>query len=130
MQDLTLFLTPIHDNKIAIVAVLCFILLDVAFGLINAVAKHEYKSSKMREGIGHKSAEVGIMVVGAVVDACINAGVNLGFDLPVLASICVYLCLMEIGSLLETFSKMNPALKDLPIFNLLNAEPHLDETNQ
>ena len=121
------FIWPIQQNEAAILAVLLLIALDIVFGLANAIIKKEYRSSKMREGIGHKCAELGVVLVGIVSDAAVNAGLDIGFDVPVLASICVYLCIMEIGSLLETFAKMNPSLVGMPVFKVLAGKAKLTE---
>ena len=52
-------------------------------------------------------------------DAMITSGLDIGFDAPILTTITVYLCVMEIGSLLETFAKINPQLAESPVFKLL-----------
>lgn len=116
------FLEVIRDNQtaqVALMAVLLLILLDWIFGVGNAIAHHEFSSSKMREGIGHKCSELGFCLVGIIVDGTIIGGVDLGYSAPCFTAICVYICLMEIGSLLEIFSRMNPQLADSPIFKLL-----------
>ena len=121
------FLAPVRDSgaaQVGIAAVLVLIALDILFGLGNALSKHEYSSGKMREGIGHKCAELGFLLVGIVADATIAGGLDLGFSAPVLVTVCVYLCLMEIGSLLETFAKMNPQLAGSPLFRLLESVTH------
>lgn len=117
------FLAAVRDNEIAqvaIIAVLFLIVLDVVFGLLNAFMHKEYSSDKMRAGIAHKCAELGFILVGIVADATIIGGFDLGFNAPVLVSICLYLALMEIGSLMETFSEMNPELAHSPLFQLLS----------
>ena len=116
------FLSPIRDStaaQVGITAVLILMVLDIVFGLANAIAKGEYESSKMREGIAHKCAELGFILVGIIADATIIGGVDIGFTAPVLVTVCVYLAVMEIGSLLETFAKMNPQLAKSPLFKLL-----------
>lgn len=121
------FLAPIRDStaaQVGITAVLVLMVLDILFGLGNAFSKHEYSSEKMRQGIGHKCAELGFILVGVIVDATIIGGFDLGFSAPVLVSICVYLALMEIGSLLETFALMNPQLAGSPLFRLLESVEH------
>lgn len=121
------FLSPVRDStvaQIAITAVFIFILLDIIFGLANALWQKKYSSEVMRQGIGHKCAEFGFILVGLVVDATIVGGFDLGFQAPVLLAICVYICLMEIGSLLETFADMNPALAGSPLFKLLDSVVH------
>lgn len=118
------FISPIHDNplsQVALIALLVLILLDWIFGIGNACMKHEFSSSKMREGIAHKCAELGFVLVGIIADAMLFAGLDLGFNGPVLLTITIYLCIMEIGSLLETFVKINPALGDSPVFKLLSS---------
>ena len=128
LQVLDLFIAVIRDNTIAqsgTAAVLLLIALDVIFGLGNACAHHEYSSTKMREGIGHKASELGFMLVGIVVDATIAAGFDLGFSAPVYVAICAYICLMEIGSLLEIFARINPQLAHSPLFRLLESSKEL-----
>lgn len=92
----------------ALVGFLALIVLDFVFGIVNAILQREFSSEVMRKGIGHKSAELGYVMVGLVADGLICAGLNIGITGPVLAIILGYLCVMEIGSLLEIFSKMNP----------------------
>jgi len=116
------FLSPVRDcfpAQVAIVALLILILLDWIFGIGNACMKHEFKSDKMRQGIGHKMSELGFVVVAIVMDAMISVGLDLGFNGPILTTIAVYLCIMEIGSLLEIFASINPQLADSPVFKLL-----------
>ena len=124
------FLIPVRDSQVAqvaIAAVLLLILLDVLFGIGNALASHTYSSGKMRQGIGHKCTELGFMLVGIVVDGTIAGGFDLGYSAPVLTAICAYLCVMEIGSLLETFAVMNPQLAGSAIFKLLESTHIIEE---
>lgn len=116
------FLEVIRDNQtaqVALMAVLLLILLDWIFGVANAIAHKEFSSEKMREGIGHKCSELGFCLVGVIIDGTIIGGVDLGYTAPCFTAICIYICLMEIGSLLEIFCKMNPKLADNPIMQLL-----------
>ena len=116
------FIQPIRDNQIAqvaFVAVLILIGLDIIFGVVTALAKHEYSSEKMRNGIAHKCSEFGLLMVALVVDGLIVGGVDIGFSSPVFVASCVYLALMEIASLLEIICRSNPQLADSPLFKLL-----------
>jgi len=118
------FLAPVRDcfpAQVAIVALLILILLDWIFGIGNAMMKHEFSSEKMRQGIGHKCSELGFVLVGIVADAMITSGLDIGFDGPVLTTVSVYLCIMEIGSLMEIFAKINPQLAESPVFRLLSS---------
>ena len=127
MTLVEIFFAPIHNNitaQAALIAMLILILLDWVFGIGNACANHEFSSEKMREGISHKCSELGFVLVGMVSDAMLFAGLDIGLNGPVLITITLYICIMEIGSLLETFVKMNPLLGDSPIFKLL-ASAHM-----
>lgn len=123
-EYIAVFFEPVTGSqvaKVAVIAVLLLILLDIAFGCGNAAAKHEFSSGKMRAGMSHKAAELGFVIVGVICDACLLGGFDLGFA-PILLTICLYIALMEIASLLETFCEMNPQLADSPIFKLLKKE--------
>lgn len=127
------FLSPVRDSTVAqigITAVFILILLDIVFGLANALWQKKYSSEIMRQGIGHKCAELGFILVGLIVDATIVGGFDLGFQAPVLITICVYICLMEIGSLMETFADMNPQLANSPLFKLLDSVVHRDQEEE
>jgi len=118
------FLSPVRDcfpAQVAIIALLIFILLDWVFGIGNACMKHEFSSEKMRQGIGHKCSELGFVMVGIIVDAMVMTGLDVGFNGPILTTIVLYLCIMEIGSLLEIFAKINPQLAESPAFKLLSS---------
>lgn len=123
------FVQPIRDDRtaqIAIMAVMLLTLADIVFGIINALISHTFSSQKMREGVGHKCVSFGLMFVADVVDGTIIGGLDLGFTSPVLVTSCVYLIIMEITSLLEHFVKIEPELKDTPIFKLLNISEKLE----
>ena len=127
MMLLESFLSPVRDcfpAQVAIVALLILILLDWIFGIGNAMMKKEFSSDKMRQGIGHKCSELGIVLIGIITDAMITSGLDIGFEGPILTTITVYLCIMEIGSLMETFAQINPQLAKSPAFKLL-ASVHL-----
>ncbi len=117
------FVAPLRDNplaQVATMAVLLLIAFDWAFGILNACfVQHNFSSEKMREGIAHKCSELGFVLVALVVDATLSVGIDLGFTAPIYIVVCTYIALMEIGSLLEIFVQMNPALEASPLFMVL-----------
>lgn len=119
-----IFIYPVlHDQaaQVLIVASVIFMMLDVIFGAINASMKGQFSSSIMREGIGHKCSELAFIVVGIIIDAVISTGVTfpLNVDEPILKVICIGILIMELGSLMEIWAKMNPKLANLKIFKIL-----------
>lgn len=115
------FLAPVRDCQevqIALMAMLILTAADIIFGLGNAIASKSFSSAKMRDGIKHKATSFGLVLIGIVADGLVCSNINIGFDAPVLMACCVYLCVMEIASLCETFKLMNPQLAGSKVLNL------------
>ena len=86
-----------------------FIVLDFATGLTKAFATKTFTSTKMREGLFHKVALLLCMILGFLVDHA-QGYIDLGITVPVAAAVCVYICLMEITSIIENVCKINPQI--------------------
>ena len=86
-----------------------FIVLDFATGITKAFATKTFTSTKMREGLFHKVALLLCMVLGGLVDYA-QGHMDIGVTVPVAAAICVYICLMEIASIIENVCKINPQI--------------------
>ena len=84
-----------------------FIVLDFFTGLIKALATHSFTSTNMREGLFHKVGLILCMILGFLVDHA-QGYIDLGISVPVAAAVCVYICLMEITSIIENICKINP----------------------
>lgn len=86
-----------------------FILLDFITGLIKAFKEKDYCSSVMREGLFHKAGSILVIVFGWLVDYA-QTFVDLGVQIPVALSLCTYVILMEIGSIIENVCIINPEI--------------------
>lgn len=86
-----------------------FIVLDMVSGIIKAFKNKEYNSSIMREGLFHKSGSVLCVVFGSLVDYA-QGFVDLGVHIPIAVSVCAYIILMEIGSIIENVCVINPEI--------------------
>lgn len=84
-----------------------FIILDMVTGLIKAFKEKAYTSTIMREGLFHKCGSVLCVVFGVLVDYA-QTLVDIGVVVPVAVSVCVYIILMEIGSVIENICAINP----------------------
>lgn len=87
----------------------CFVLLDLITGLIKAFKEKNYSSTVMREGLYHKAGSVLCIVFGILVDYS-QTYIDIGVTIPVAVSICVYIALMEIGSIIENVCGINPEI--------------------
>lgn len=91
----------------AIVA--AFIVLDFVTGMVKAFSTHTFSSTKMREGLWHKTSLVLVVILGILVDYA-QGYLDLGISLPVAGAVCTYISLMEISSILENVCKIYPDL--------------------
>lgn len=114
---LRLLLEPLKDNAPAVFFALALMALDIVMGITNAGVHSELSSAKMREGLTKKIGSIYAMVAASMVDSMLLGGLDLGIvEAPVLMATCVYLCVMEVLSLVETIKRLNPDLADLPLF--------------
>jgi len=121
MEPFSYFIMPIMDDKaqVAVIALMCLGLLDVIFGVLNAMfIQHDFSSHEFRQGLIRKLGNLGIVVAADVVDAMLLGGLELGFQ-PVLLTITVSLALMELWSLLEIYAEMHPEISDTEWYRML-----------
>lgn len=102
-----------------LIIVLGFIVFDVVTGLIKAGYNGNYNSAIMRQGGFHKSMEVMAMAVAYFVEYAI-VYINIGVDVPAVPAVTVYICIMELISILENICAVNPQMCSL-------FKPYLDK---
>lgn len=86
-----------------------FMLLDLITGLVKAFKTKSFTSSIMREGLFHKCASVITVVLGVLVKFA-QSYVDIATNVPICETICAYIVLMELGSIIENVGKINPKL--------------------
>ena len=101
--------TLVNFNWYIVVATLLFIVLDFASGFVQAVANKDVRSEKLRQGLFHKCGFVFAIVFGILCEWAMGF-VDLGFNVPIAVTICVYIMLTEVMSVLENLGKMSPEL--------------------
>lgn len=92
-----------------LIIVLGFIVFDVVTGLIKAGYNGNYNSAIMRQGGFHKSMEVMAMAVAYFVEYAV-VYINIGVDVPAVPAVTVYICIMELISILENICAVNPQM--------------------
>ncbi len=112
---------------IALIVVAILVAVDIFSGFAAAWATNTVQSSKLREGLWHKAGYVFIISAALTVEWGAANGLELGFEVPLVVPICVWICLMEIVSILENARKMNPELEEIPGFDKLNKEDKEEE---
>lgn len=94
--------------------------LDIVTGLSAALINGEFSSSKMREGLGHKAMLACVIVLACVLEVAGSHIAGLGFSGVTIVSVCVYICAMEVGSIMENICSAYPELKNTSLFNVFN----------
>lgn len=107
------------NERMAIVCMFLFIILDVISGVAAAYARREIESPRLRQGLWHKAGYVFVLFCSIIIEWAMNNGMDLGFNLPLVTPICVWISLMEIVSTLENAAKINPDLANIPGFERL-----------
>lgn len=103
----------------AIVA--AFIVLDLATGVMQAVANKTLDSTKMRAGLWHKCGFIMVVVLAALVEWTMQF-VDLGFTLPLLVPVCVFIILTEVVSIFENVCQLSPELANSKLAQLFNID--------
>ena len=113
-------LLKLHFTNIIWVFVLPLILmaLDVLTGYYNAWKNKEVSSSKMRDGLGKKCAELCYILVGTAFNFAF------GFS-AIMYFLTIYVCYMEITSLAENCAKLG-----LPLPNAIKEKINNDKKGE
>lgn len=99
------------------IAVTFFVTIDYVTGVAKAIMQDNLSSKKMREGLCHKFTYIILVLVAWFIDE-INLHVDLG--LPVSVFVCTVggICLIELTSILENITAINPELADAPFMRI------------
>lgn len=106
------------------------IVLDYATGLLKAFATRTVSSSKMRAGLYHKAGYATVIALAFLLEHG-QQYVNLGFAVPLIAPVCLYIIFAEVVSVLENAVVLNPELVHSGIFKVfLNSNDALKDEAQ
>lgn len=102
----------------AFIAAVTFMVMDVVSGFLGAMKNKSLNSSKMREGLFHKGSLVMVMVLAYLMEIFVVHVPSLGFSVPLFVPTCTIVVCMEIISILENITEINPALKASKLMQL------------
>ena len=112
-----------------IIIACCFMLMDIITGLVQAIINRNVDSQIMKKGLLHKCGFLLAIIFGCLCEYAM-AYVDLGFTLPIQNTVCIYIIVMEVMSILENLSKISPELatsKFMEIFKM--HDKHVPESN-
>lgn len=108
---------------VIMIITLCFIMFDIVTGITKACYNKSLNSTLLREGLFHKLSEV-LAIVGSWLLGYSVDYIHLGIDLPIVPVVGIYICIMELISIMENLATVNPTLEKLfkPYFEKLKDE--------
>lgn len=105
------------------IAVLFFISTDYITGVIKAIMQGNLSSQKMREGLGHKFTYLTLALVAWFIDT-LNLHLSLGFPIDVFTCTVSGVCLIELTSIIENITAINPELKNASFMSIFTQNTH------
>lgn len=114
----------------AVIAACAMMAMDVVTGFTGAVVTKTVSSTRMREGIGHKAMLVLLIVLAVLVQTfSLHIG-DMGWSIPLIIPVCVYIVVMEVASVVENCVRAYPDLKDSPLVRLFERASSTEGVDQ
>lgn len=99
------------------IAVLFFTSTDYITGVIKAIMQGNLSSKRMREGLGHKLTYLMLALISWFIDT-LNMHLSLGFPINMFTCTVSGVCLIELTSIIENLTAINPELKNAAFMNI------------
>ena len=112
-------MTMTQTDVWCMIAVIFFIVVDYAKGVAKAIISDSLSSKKMRQGLWHKFAYLILTIVAYFIDT-INLHVDLGLPISVFVCTVGGISLIELTSILENITAINPELTDAPFMKVFS----------
>lgn len=108
------------------IAVLFFIATDYITGVIKAAMQGNLSSKMMQEGLGHKFTYLILSITAWFVDM-LNTHLNFGFPIDVFTCTTTGICLIELTSIIENITTINPELKNAAFMDIFAQNHNQDK---
>lgn len=113
-----------------IIAALVMIVFDILSGWVKGVSTHSFETRIMREGLWHKVGSVMAIMLFVGIDVFqiyIDLASAIGFNIKVTPPICIYIILMELMSIIENISVINPEIMPAKIISILGIKDQIEK---
>lgn len=102
----------------AIAGAVFFMVFDIVSGLAAAIINKEVSSSKMRVGLGRKVVMLLFIVLSLGIEVFSQHVSGLGLDGVTVYAVCVFICVMEVASILENLCKAYPEIANSKLMSI------------
>lgn len=106
-----------QSNMWCAIAILFFITTDYITGVIKAIIQGNLSSKRMREGLGHKLAYLTLALTAWFIDT-LDMHLSLGFPVNIFTCTATGICLIELTSIIENITAINPELENAPFMGI------------
>lgn len=104
----------------SIIMACVMMLADIITGFTSAAVRHDISSTKMRDGIGHKTMILVLIAVAYVLGVGLGHVSGINAEIPSTEVVCWYVVVMEIASILENISKAWPEFSETSLFKYIS----------
>lgn len=104
----------------SIIMACVMMLADIITGFTGAAVRHDISSTKMRDGIGHKTMILVLIAVAYVLGVGLGHVSGINAEIPSTEVVCWYVVVMEIASILENISKAWPEFSGTSLFKYIS----------
>lgn len=108
---------------------LILIILDLLSGFLAAIHQKNVNSTKLRDGLWHKSGFIGLIVLAYIVEYAAQKA-DLGFDVPTVLAVCIYIIVTECVSIFENLCILNPKIVNSPLGSIFHYAPRIEDAEQ
>lgn len=108
-------------NYILIIITCCFIVFDIISGFVQAVANKEVNSTTMKQGLWHKCGFLLAICFGILCELAMLYA-DLGFTIPILNAVCMFINATELVSILENLAKLSPELANTKFMDIFRRD--------
>lgn len=117
-------LSTVNVEVLAITAAL--IVLDLIFGFAGAIKNKDVQSEKLRKGLWHKAGFAGLIILAYVLQFTTRF-LDLGFDVPAVDAVCVYIIVTEAVSIVENLCVLNPDITNSPLGSIFKHDEKIQQ---
>ena len=124
----TQILPQLTESQTWSIIMACVMMLaDVIVGFTGAAVRHDIRSTKMREGIGHKVIVLVLIAVAYLLGVGLGHVSGIEVEIPSTEVVCWYVVVMELASILENVSLAWPEFADTRLFRYFSKMAGDDE---
>ena len=113
------------------VLLLLLVIIDYIVGTIGHTLREGFSSAKMREGLVHKFAYLVVLGVCLIIQALLNyCELPYYYGDACFSLAFVWICITEVGSILENVVLLNPDLADSSFLHIFDKREQNDEVDE